>query len=117
MTERSWYQVDRIISEKYERRGTRLEKFYEVSWVPTWERAKRIKEQVPVIVEAYEKKKRSSARINCESESVETKPEVLVPQKKVRIVGVADDDGKDIKSATMVLRKQLTSSAGLHDNR
>lgn len=28
----NWYRVERILAEKYERKGARLEKFYEIQW-------------------------------------------------------------------------------------
>ncbi|KAL3985938.1 hypothetical protein ACH3XW_40705 [Acanthocheilonema viteae] len=119
MADSSWYRVERILSEKYERKGARLEKFYEILWAPTWEPAKRINAQVPLIVEAYEKQKQKGP---ANDKSGETNTEPLEGtakngaqsskrthnSKKIKIVGVVRDNGRNVKNSTLLVENQCS---------
>uniref|UniRef100_A0A2K6WE03 Chromo domain-containing protein n=1 Tax=Onchocerca volvulus TaxID=6282 RepID=A0A2K6WE03_ONCVO len=115
----SWYRVERIISEKYERRGARLEKLYKILWAPTWEPAKRINAEVPLIVEAYEKQKQKraadgqSSGSSTESSETATKPSAQSPSpkrarhsKKIKIVGVVSDNGRNVENSTLLVESE-----------
>ncbi|EJW81561.1 hypothetical protein WUBG_07528 [Wuchereria bancrofti] len=129
MADNSWYRVDRILSEKYEKRGSRLEKLYEILWAPTWEPAKRINAQVPLIVEAYEKQKQKG---HFESKGTNTEPLEATAQpsaesskrtlnsvthpaysyvnngtrKKIRIIGVVSDNGRNVENSTLLVENE-----------
>ncbi|EFO24019.1 hypothetical protein LOAG_04460 [Loa loa] len=113
----SWYRVERILSEKYERRGARLEKLYEILWAPTWEPAKRISAQVPLIVEAYEKEKQKSfsngesSETNTESFETAAKPSAQGSKrtrnsKKIKIIGMVSDNGRNVENSTLLVENE-----------
>lgn len=100
MTDSSWYRVERILSEKNEQKGARVVKYYEVLWAPTWEPASRIKAQVPLIVEEFEKQKRKKAS-GAKSSGPESAPR---SSKQIRILGVTRDNGRNIENSTLLVQ-------------
>ncbi|VIO98998.1 Uncharacterized protein BM_BM10510 [Brugia malayi] len=115
MADNSWYRVDRILSEKYEKRGSRLEKLYQILWAPTWEPAKRINAEVPLIVEAYEKQKQKG---HLESKETDIEPLEATAQpsaesskrtlnsKKIKIIGVVSDNGRNVENSTLLVENE-----------
>uniref|UniRef100_A0A0R3S4N4 Chromo domain-containing protein n=1 Tax=Elaeophora elaphi TaxID=1147741 RepID=A0A0R3S4N4_9BILA len=127
MADSSWYRVERILSEKYEKKGARLEKFYEILWAPTWEPAKRINAQVPLIVEEYEKQKQKGITNIKSSEtgiepleatakhgaqgSKRTRNSVTLPPyiyKKIKVIGVVNDNGRNVKNSTLLVENECS---------
>ncbi|CAG9533378.1 unnamed protein product [Cercopithifilaria johnstoni] len=119
MADSSWYRVERILSEKYERKGARLEKFYEILWAPTWEPAKRINAQVPLIVEAYEKQKQKGlANVKSNETSTESLEATVKHgtqgskrahnSKKIKVIGVVSDNGRNVKNSTLLVENEYS---------
>uniref|UniRef100_A0A915PR16 Chromo domain-containing protein n=1 Tax=Setaria digitata TaxID=48799 RepID=A0A915PR16_9BILA len=106
MTDGSWYRVERILSEKYERKGARLEKLYKVLWAPTWEPAKRINAQVPLIVEAYEKQKQKGPSNESSVGEATSDPRRNRHSEKIKIIGVIRDNGRNVENSTLLVENE-----------
>ncbi|KAM3716543.1 RNA polymerase-associated protein [Dirofilaria immitis] len=89
---------------------------------PTWEPAKRINAQVPLVVEAYEKEKQKAASngeptgtsaesleatAKCNAESPKrTRHSVTLPARKIKVVGVVRDNGRNVENSTLLVENE-----------
>ncbi|KAM3716544.1 N-succinylarginine dihydrolase [Dirofilaria immitis] len=96
-------------------------KFF-LAYRPTWEPAKRINAQVPLVVEAYEKEKQKAASngeptgtsaesleatAKCNAESPKrTRHSVTLPARKIKVVGVVRDNGRNVENSTLLVENE-----------